>query len=164
MPSTVGRVAHAGPVDTPGPFAWLSDHPGDRRPAAAAPAPTERMHVVFIAQRRDCIGNLGMAGVLQRPRLAERIASRTILVAGPATDTVDIRPLLPPAIRQADIRPIATSERQWLRTAGHSATPVLLVFDADRRLRLTAPVADDPASHVAFVRTLTHLLTNDPTH
>ncbi len=122
-----------------------------------------RMHAVVVAQREDCRGNLAMAEVLARPRIAPHVMTRTVLIAGTATDTVGIRTHLPSSLRTARLQLLEQPERAWLLAAGHGATPLLLLLDERRRIRLVAPVPEGPSSYVAFTRSLTHLVSDDPT-
>jgi hypothetical protein len=145
----------------PRPFARLLDAP----PRVHGPMDGDgpRMHAIVVAQRADCSGNMAMAEVLTRRRIAPHVASRTVLIAGTAADTVAIRAHLPSSLRAARLRLLEAPERAWLLAAGHGATPLLLLLDERRRIRLVAPVPEGPSSFVAFTRSLTHLVSDDPT-
>lgn len=161
------RVTRSMAVPTAAPRAAAGARAPQEVAAVAAVAPSGHdhvLHAVIVAQRRDCSGNLGMVDLLDRPRLAPHVASRTLLLAGPPGDTLGLRPLLPPALAQADIALLHPNELAFLRHAGHTATPLLLLFDRQHRLQLAAPVPDDPAAWVATQRAITHLLTNSPAH
>jgi hypothetical protein len=120
------------------------------------------MHAVIVAQRRDCNGNLSLASVLGRRDIAAAIPYRTVLVDGTASDTTELRARLPRALAGASIHLLHPDERRLLRTIGHVATPVLLLFDAQSRLQLSATVSPDPVQVVALRRAIWHLAVNDP--
>jgi hypothetical protein len=120
------------------------------------------MRAVIVAQRQDCNGNLGLAGVLARSEIGRSVPLRAVLFEGAARDTAMLRPRLPNALARAPIELLRPSERAALNALGHRATPILLLFDARARLRLAAPVSPDPVETVALRRALTHLVTNDP--
>ncbi len=120
------------------------------------------MRAIIVAQRRDCDGNLGIAGVLSRTAIARAVPLRAVLIEGMASDTIQLRSRLPKGLRSATMSLLQHDERRALQAMGHYATPLLLLFDERGRLRLSAPVSSDPVHVVAIRRAIAHLATNDP--
>ena len=125
-------------------------------------ADSGRMQVVVVAQRRDCEGNLSFASYFTRSRLRGQVVVRQLLVEGSAADTIGLRPRLPTALRGVRMSLLESRERETLRAMGHLATPVFLLLDAESRLVAAIPVDPDPVHRIAFLRSITHLVTRDP--
>jgi len=121
-----------------------------------------RMLAVIVAQKRDCNGNLGFAAMLDRADISAAIPNRVVLVDGSPQDTAQLRGRLPRALAHATIAMLQRNQRQALLAFGHRATPVLLLFDAQARLRLSATVTPDPVEAVSLRRAIKHLAANDP--
>ena len=134
------------------------------KPSAAFTAGDSAMHVVFVAQRADCNGNLLLANLASIGRVKHAVHPAELAIAGVAQDTVGIRPLLPFGLRHSPIRLLGVGERRWLHDIGHHETPTLLIYDREHRLRLASHVDPDPVARVALGRAISHLVTNDPTH
>ena len=61
-----------------------------------------------------------------------------IWYVGPATDTLDIRRLLPEWTRTVPLRAAPAPVLSELRGLGHRTTPVVVLYDQERRVRLTS--------------------------
>jgi hypothetical protein len=143
------------------PFAALFPPQPTAAMAADSVVPN-RMLAVIIAQKRDCNGNLGFASILDRADIASAVPDRVVLVDGTPQDTTSLRTRLPRALAHAKIAMLQRNQRQALLAFGHRATPVLLLFDAQARLRLSATVSPDPVEVVSLRRAIKHLAANDP--
>lgn len=122
------------------------------------------MHVVFVAQRADCNGNLLLANLAVTGRIKHAVHPTELVIAGVSRDTVGIRTLLPYGLQKSPIRLLGVGERRWLHAIGHHETPTLLLYDHEHRLRLASQVDADPVARVALGRAISHLVTNDPSH
>jgi hypothetical protein len=120
------------------------------------------MLAVIVAQKKDCNGNLGFASLLARTDISASIPHRVVLVDGTPDDTAQLRARLPRALTTATIAMLQRNQRHALLAIGHRATPVLLLFDAHARLRLSATVSPDPVEVVSLRRAIKHLAANDP--
>ncbi len=149
------------PRATVSPFAALFSERASASSRGDSLAP-HRMLAVIVAQQRDCNGNLGFASILDRADIAAAVPDRVVLVDGTAQDTTQLRARLPHALAQARIALLQHSQRQALLAFGHRATPVLLLFDGQARLRLSATVSPDPVEVVSLRRAIKHLAANDP--
>jgi hypothetical protein len=149
------------PTRAEAPFAELLAQPRTPANATGSLAPN-RMLAVIVAQKRDCNGNLGFASILDRADLSTSIPDRVVLVDGTPQDTAQLRARLPRALARARIAMLQRPQRQALLAFGHRATPVLLLFDAEARLRLSATVSPDPVQVVSLRRAIKHLASNDP--
>lgn len=120
------------------------------------------MRLVVVAQRHDCEGNLAFAAFFNRARLRERVGVRQLLIEGAPDDTIGLRARLPLLLQRVPLALLRETERSALRAMGHHATPVFLLFDAERRLLAAIPVDPDPVHRTAFLRAITHLAIYDP--
>lgn len=120
----------------------------------------QRFSAVVVAQPADCDGNLGFFAVFERPSLAGRIDSHHVLIQGTAPDTVALRNRLPRALRRARIELLADSHRALLHALGYRATPLLLLFDREQRLRYAGVVPMTSAERAVQLATITPLVTN----
>ena len=120
------------------------------------------MHLVVVAQRRDCDGNLSFAAFFNRARLRDRVVVRQLLIEGTSADTLGLRARLPGILQDVPLALLHAREREALQAMGHHATPVFLLMDAERRLLAAIPVDPDPVHRTAFLRAITHLATHDP--
>lgn len=123
-----------------------------------------RFRAVFVAQRADCNGNLSLANVVATGPTRKNTAPPELIVQGGARDTIGLRLELPFALRRSPLRLLRPEEQQWLHDIGHHATPVLLLFDHESRLRIASHVDANPVARVALGRAITHLVTDDPSH
>lgn len=129
----------------------LLPHPADHA--------AQRFSAVVVAQPADCDGNLGFFAVFERPSLADHITTHRVLVQGTGRDTVALRNRLPRALRQARIELLAESHRTLLHALGYRATPLLLLFDRERRLRYAGMVPMTSAERAVQLATITPLVT-----
>ncbi len=128
-------------------------------------APTDvRFRAVFVAQRADCNGNLSLANVVATGPARKNTAPPELIIQGSPRDTVGLRLELPFALRNSPLRLLRPEEQAWLHDIGHHATPVLLLFDHESRLRVASHVDANPVARVALGRAITHLVTDDPSH
>ena len=125
-------------------------------------APDTLYRVVVVAQRADCSGNLSHLAFLDRTAVAEHIAHRYVLVAGPAADTLGLRDLLPNSLKNATVSLLNSDQRELLQHLGHNATPMLALYDGRDRLLVISATPSDVYERTVFVRALTRILTNNP--
>lgn len=102
------------------------------------PSPGGRLQSAVLLQRTDCTGNLRLLDLLARGEVAERLALRVIWYVGPATDTLDIRRLLPEWTHTVPLRAAPSPVLSELRGLGHRTTPVVVLYDQEGRVRLTS--------------------------
>ncbi len=119
----------------------------------------QQFAAVVVIQPADCDGNLGFFAVFERPSLAPHIRTHRVLIQGTSTDTLTLRPRLPRALRQARIELLREPQRALLHAIGHRATPLLLLFDAERRLRYASVVPMTAAERAVQLATITPLIT-----
>jgi hypothetical protein len=110
-------------------------HPVRRAEAAA---PDRRLGSAVLLQRTDCSGNLRLLDLLARSDVAERVQLRVIWFVGPATDSVEIRSLLPRWTRSVPLKGVPTRVVSELALLGHRSTPVIVMYDQEGRVRLTS--------------------------
>lgn len=120
------------------------------------------MDAVFVASRADCSGNLLLSNILASRGVQAVLGTPELVLQGSPRDTIGLRGLLPFALRKSPIRLLSDGEKRFLHAIGHHATPVLLVFDRERRLRVASQVDPDPVARVALARAVRHLVTLDP--
>jgi hypothetical protein len=123
-----------------------------------------RFRAVFVAQRADCNGNLSLANLVATGSARKNTAPPELIIQGSSRDTMGLRLELPFALRNSPLRLLRREEQTWLHDIGHHATPVLLLFDHESRLRIASHVDADPVARVALGRAITHLVTDDPSH
>ncbi|WP_353266632.1 hypothetical protein [Gemmatimonas sp.] len=123
-----------------------------------------RFRAVFVAQRADCNGNLSLANVVATGPARKNTAPPELIIQGNPRDTIGLRLELPFALRNSPLRLLRPEEQAWLHDIGHHATPVLLLFDHESRLRISSHVDANPVARVALGRAITHLVTDDPSH
>ena len=119
--------------------------------------------VVVIAQRADCSSNLNHLAFLNRVAIAPHIVGRFILLAGPPSDTMGLRPLLPPVLQHADIAILRPDQERLLRSLGHSESPTMALYDNRNRLLVVSATPPDPFQRTVFVRALARIITGNPT-
>lgn len=129
-------------------------------PPHSAPHAEHRFSAVVVAQPADCDGNLGFFAVFERPSLAAHIDTHHVLIQGTGSDTVALRTRLPRALRHARIELLADSHRALLQALGYRATPLLLLFDRERRLRYAGVVPMTSAERAVQLATITPLVTD----
>ena len=145
-------------------------HPSRARAADAdvfpppSPAARRAWRAVFVASREDCSGNFLLANLVAPRTLQERVGAPELVLQGVPRDTMGLRETLPFALQTSAIRLLRESEKRFLHGIGHHATPVLLLYDREARLRLASQVDPDPVARVALGRALRHLITVDPSH
>ena len=105
---------------------------------AQAPSPGGRLHSAVLLQRTDCTGNLRLLDLLARGEVAERLELRVIWFVGQATDTLEIRRLLPAWTQAVPLRAAPTHVISELSRLGHRSTPVVVLYDQEGRVRLTS--------------------------
>lgn len=118
---------------------------GRTRPAVRA---------ALVLQRRDCSGNLRLLHWLRAPALASGMALSVLWYAGPPADSAAIRALLPAWSAAVPLRPVPDPVVRDLRALGHRATPVLVVLDADDRVRLVTQAPRSPREAAGLRRAL----------
>jgi hypothetical protein len=123
-----------------------------------------QVRAIFVAQRADCNGNLSLANMVATGPVRHHTAPVELIIQGGARDTVGLRLELPFGLRNSPLRLLRAEEQTWLHDIGHHATPVLLLFDHEARLRMASHVDADPVARVALRRAITHLVTDDPSH
>ena len=151
VPSAVGNPSRAQGADAD---VFLLPNPATRRAWRA----------VFVASRQDCSGNFLLANLVAPRTIQEIVGTPELVLQGVPRDTMGLRETLPFALQASAIRLLRESEKRFLHGIGHNATPVLLLYDRDNRLRLASQVDPDPVARVALGRALRHLITVDPSH
>lgn len=106
-------------------------------PPLPTPPPTPTVRSALVLQLRDCTGNLRLLSWLRTPPLAAGMQLAVLWYEGPVADSSRIRPLLPPWTSAIPLRPVPRVVVRELARLGHVATPVLMVLDAESRVRLT---------------------------
>lgn len=137
------RASRRGPAPLPRAIPPLS-------PSSAVPV----VRAALLLQRRDCSGNLRWLHWLHTPPLASGIGLAVLWYAGPATDSTAIRSLLPAWTATVPLRPVPKAMVRDLRALGHTATPVLMVLDADDRVRLVTQAPRSPREAAGVRRAL----------
>jgi len=118
--------------------------------------------VVVVAQLADCNGNLGHFAALDRPSLRPLLRSRHLLIDGAARDTIGIRRRLPRGLASASLALLTKAQRSLLQSLGHTATPILALYDQRNRLLLISATPAGPIERTTFIRAVTRLVNNDP--
>ena len=118
--------------------------------------------IVVVAQRADCSGNLKQLSFLDRTAIARATPHRYLLVAGPSSDTLGLRQLLPHSLRQSRISLLKSGQLELLKQLGHDESPTMAVFDARNRLLVISATPPDAYARTVFVRALTRILSNNP--
>ncbi|MEP6779304.1 MAG: hypothetical protein ABJC26_05395 [Gemmatimonadaceae bacterium] len=131
---------------------------------ARAPTQDDSLYsVVVVAQRSDCSGNLRQLSFLDRTAIARATPHRYLLLAGPPSDTVGLRALLPLSLRRARITVLNSGQRALLNQVGHDESPTMALFDGRNRLLLISATPADPYARTVFVRAVARILSNNPT-
>lgn len=144
--------------------AFSARHSASATPRLRGSTEEPPMRAIIVASPRDCPGNLRFANVLMQRNVAAVVGIPELVVSGPSRDTVSLRQVLPPLLAVASIRMLQANERQLLHAIGHHATPVLLLFDGEGRLRLSTHVESDAVARTSVARAIAHVTTRDPTH
>lgn len=112
-------------------------------PNAAPFLPGAPVQAAVLLQLSDCSGNLRMVDLLHRQSVREQVALRVVWYVGAVTDSSAIRRALPTWAQSVALHPAPAPALRELRRLGHVSTPLLVVFDAGGRVRLTT---QSPAS------------------
>lgn len=153
--SAVGKTA---------PNAWNAGAIPAVFPARAGGDSSSAMRAVFVASRSDCTGNFSLANLVAPRGVHEITGAPELVLQGASADSIGLREILPFALRASAIRFLSEDEKRFLHGIGHHATPVLLLYDRENRLRLASQVDPDPVARVALGRAIRHLTTLDPSY
>jgi hypothetical protein len=121
----------------------------------AADGPVLAAYVVF--QLADCDGNLRVLRLLQRRTLRDRVPLAGLAFVGSDAELDRARGRLPAAARTLPIRRATGSLVSLLARLGHRATPIVVVLDAEQRVRFVTGVPRSPRAYVGLARVLSTL-------
>lgn len=107
----------------------LSAHGAPYRPGAPISA-------AVLLQRSDCDSNLRIFDLLHRDEVRQNLRLSVVWFVGSPTDSTTIRAALPQWAQAVPIVRIPRGALRDLHELGHRHTPVLVVQDAEGRIRL----------------------------
>ncbi len=143
----------------------LAEEFGAARSTAAAdstargrrPAPGAALDAYVVFQLADCQGNLRMLDLLRRRGLRDRVALAGLAFVGSDAELERARSRLPVGARSVPIRRATRASIDLLAGIGHRTTPILVVLDAERRVRYITGAPRSPRAYVGLARVLASL-------
>jgi hypothetical protein len=143
----------------------LAEELGAARVAAAAdplaggrqPARGAALDAYVVFQLTDCDGNLRVLDLLQRHGVRDRITLAGLAFVGSHAELERARSRLPLRARSVPIRRATRASIDLLAGIGHRSTPILVVLDAERRVRYVTGAPRSPRAYVGLARVLASL-------
>lgn len=100
-------------------------------------APGAPIKAAVLLQRSDCTSNLRVFELLDQDDIRARLRLAVVWYVGPSSDSTAIRAALPTWSRSVPLLHVPQGALLDLHRLGHRHTPVLIVQDAEGRIRLT---------------------------
>jgi hypothetical protein len=121
------------------------------------PARDAALDAYVVFQLADCDGNLRVLDLLRRRAMRGRVTLAGLAFVGSDAELERARSRLPLGARSVPIRRATRASVDLLAGIGHRSTPILIVLDAERRVRYITGAPRSPRAYVGLARVLASL-------